>query len=218
MVKKKKQTVIVFCAHSDDQILGPGATLAKYSEEGKSIYTVIFSYGESSLPWLKPKVAIKTRVEEAQKADKVIGGKGIVFFGLKEGKFAEEVKKKNIKKKIQQMIIRKKPIKIFTHSIEDPHPDHRAVYHIVLEALDEIRYKCDIYSFDIWNPFNFRKTDLPKLYEDASKTFGKKTEAMKVFQSQKASLFALVWNVYVRAIAHGFHIHKLFAERFFKVR
>jgi hypothetical protein len=51
-----------------------------------------------------------------------------------------------------------------------------------------------------------------------SETFSKKTEALKVFESQKASLLALFWSVYVRAIVHGFHIHKRFAERFFKVR
>ena len=63
---KKKKSILVFCAHSDDEIFGPGATLAKYSRQGKKVYTVIFSYGESALAWLKPEVAIKTRIEEAK--------------------------------------------------------------------------------------------------------------------------------------------------------
>jgi len=215
---KKKKSILVFCAHSDDEIFGPGATLAKYSRQGKKVYTVIFSYGESALAWLKPEVAIKTRIEEAKKADKVIGGSGILFFGLKEGRFPTEIDKKNIKNKIQKIILSKRPIKIFTHSLEDPHPDHRAVCNAVLNSLNGIKYKCDVYSFDVWNPFFATKTSLPKLYEDITETFSKKIEALKIFKSQKASLLALFWSVYVRAVVHGFNIHKKYAERFFKVR
>ncbi|MBW2996483.1 PIG-L family deacetylase [Candidatus Woesearchaeota archaeon] len=215
---KNKQNVLVFCAHSDDQIFGPGATLAKYSKKGKKIYTVIFSYGENSLAWLKPALAIKTRVAEAKKADKIIGGSGVRFFGLKEGKFPEEIEEKKIKKKLQKIIMSRKPTKIFTHSREDPHPDHRAVYHAVMEALDGIKHKCSVFTFDVWNPFTIKKKHLPRLYEDVSESFPKKIKALKVFESQKASLLALFWSVYVRAIVHGFHIHKRFAERFFKIR
>jgi len=214
---KKKENVLVFCAHSDDQILGPGATLAKYSQQGKKISTIIFSYGESALAWLKPKLAIEIRVEESKQADKLIGGNGISFFELKEGKFQEEVEKKKIKNKIQKIVISKKPVKIFTHSPDDPHPDHRAVYNAVMQALDEIKYKCSVYVFDVWNPL-IRKNNTPRLYEDITETFSKKIKTLKVFKSQKASLLALFWSVYMRAIIHGFHIHKKFAERFFKVR
>lgn len=215
---KKKQNILVFCAHSDDQILGPGATLAKYAEQGKNIYTIIFSYGETGLLWLKPEIAIKTRINEAKKADKIIGGKGVILFGLKEGKFLEEAAQKNIKEKLIKIIKTKKPIKIFTHSPEDPHPDHRAVHKIVINALEKTRYKYDVFSFDIWNPFTIRKSSLPRLYEDVTETFPIKIEALKCFESQKIALFTLLWSVYVRALVHGSHIHTKYAERFFKIR
>ena len=103
-----KESVFVICAHSDDQILGPGGTLAKYAKEGKEIFTIIFSYGETSHFWLKKKVSAEIRVKEAQNADKVIGGSGVVFFGLKEGKFFEEVKNKDIKDKVKKLLKEKK--------------------------------------------------------------------------------------------------------------
>ena len=72
-------------------------------------------------PLLKPEIAIKTRVKESEEADKLMGGKGVKFYGLKEGKFAEEIEQKKIIAKMQKILISKKPTKIFTHSIEDPH-------------------------------------------------------------------------------------------------
>jgi len=212
------QNILVFCAHSDDQILGPGGTLAKYAKQGKSIYTIIFSYGEKSLAWLKPEIAIQTRVKEAKKADKIIGGKGVYFLGLKEGRFLKEVKQKELEKRIQKIIKEKKPEKIFTHSSEDPHPDHRAANKILLDILNKVKYKCDIYAFDVWNPFALRKTNLPKLYVDITETFPIKIKAIRIFESQKMALFTLIWSVYLRAVVHGLHINKKYGERFFKIR
>ena len=60
----KQENIFVFCAHSDDQIFGPGATLAKYASVGKGIYTVIFSYGRLSHPHFREEVIIETRVKE----------------------------------------------------------------------------------------------------------------------------------------------------------
>jgi len=215
---KKKENILVFCSHSDDQILGPGGTLAKYSKQGQNIYTIILSYGEASLAWLKPEIAIKTRVKEAEKADKIIGGKGIYFLGLKEGKFIEDLKEKKLDKIVKKIIKKKKPVKIFTHSIHDPHPDHKASNRIILDILKQMGYKCDVFSFDVWNPFIIKKTNLPKLYVDITETFPIKIKAIKIFQSQKIALFTLFWSVYLRAIIHGMHINKKYGERFFKIR
>lgn len=214
----KKQKILVFCAHSDDQIFGPGATLIKYAKKGHEISTYIFSYGESALAWLKEDEAIKIRVKEARQVDKFIGGKGVSFYGLREGRFFQQAEERNIREKIKKAIKEKKPDKIFTHSPDDPHPDHRAACSIVTEALDQTRFKGDLYVFDVWNPVTVRKRHLPRLYEDITDTFKLKVEALKKFESQKMALLSLLWSVYVRALIHGTHVNKRFAERFFKLR
>lgn len=214
----KKQTIMVFCAHSDDQIFGPGATIIKYAKQGHKVITYVFSYGESALPLLKPKEAAKIRVKESLKVDKYIGGKGIFFYGLSEGKFQEEAEKKKLHSKIVRTISKTKPDKIFTHSPDDPHPDHRAVYNIVMTSLESIKSGCDVYVFDVWNPVTIRKRHLPRLYEDVTGTFGMKVKALKKFESQKIALVTLLWSVYLRAIIHGMKIGKRYAERFFKAR
>jgi LmbE family N-acetylglucosaminyl deacetylase len=214
----RKPKILVFCAHSDDQILGPGGTLAKYAKEGKKIYTIILSHGETSLAWLKPEIAVETRIKEAKNADKIIGGKGVYFFGLKEGRFIVDLKEKRLEKKIIKIIRKRKPIKIFAHSSDDPHPDHRAAHKILINILEKMNYKCDVYSFDVWNPLTGRKKSLPRMYVDITDTFSIKIKALKAFQSQKIAIFTLLWSVYLRAIVHGLHINKRFGERFFKIR
>ena len=214
----KKDSVLVLCAHSDDQIFGPGGTIARYAKEGKTIYTVIFSFGETTHIHLKRSIAVSMRVKEAKVADRFIGGKGVKFLGLNEGKFEREAKEKGIYKKLEQIISDKRPSKIFTHSVDDIHSDHRAVYKIVTETYDSIRYKCEVYSFDVWNPINFRKRDQPRLYVDITDTFKTKLNALKCFESQKIAMISLLWSVYLRAIINGMHNNCRYAERFYKVR
>lgn len=216
--KTSKEKVMVFCAHSDDQIFGAGGTLAKYAKEGKEIFTVVFSFGEASHLWLRRRVTIEMRVEESQKADKIIGGSGVFFLGLKEGKFAEEIERKDIKKQIKRLISKKKPTKIFTHSIDDPMPDHRAVHKCITSTLDEMGYKCDVYTFDIWNLFNVRERKNPKMYVDITDTFKTKLKALKCFKSQWHAMLSLLWSIYFWAYIYGQRNNCRFAERFYKAR
>ncbi|MDO8660733.1 MAG: PIG-L family deacetylase, partial [Candidatus Woesearchaeota archaeon] len=83
------QTILTICAHNDDQIVGAGGTLAKYAAEGKRIRTVICSFGESSHPHLKREIIVERRVKESLRADKILGGSGVAYFGLAEGKFLQ---------------------------------------------------------------------------------------------------------------------------------
>ena len=213
-----KESVFVICAHSDDQILGPGGTLAKYAKQGKEIFTIILSYGETSHFWLKKKVSVEIRVKEAQNADNVIGGSGVVFFGLTEGKILEDVKDKKIKDRIKELIKEKKPIKIFTHSVDDAHDDHRAVYKIVTELTDEINYKGDLLSFDIWHIIDFKKREKPKLYVDITDNFKTKMKALHCFRSQRLVMLFPYINVYIKAFINGLKNDCKHAEKFYKIK
>ena len=217
-IKKKSPKILVFCAHPDDQIFGPGGTIARYAKEGKKIYTYIFSYGEMYPIWVKQKINIGVRVKEAQDADKVIGGSGVTFFGLKEGQFFKEYQEKKLNEKIKRILLQKNPEKIFIHSINDPHPDHKAIYTIITSLVDVLGLKTEIYSFDVWNPINFRERNEPKMFVDISKTFKLKLKALHCFRSQQVPLLFLLWSVYVRGFINGIRSSNLVAERFIKVK
>ncbi|MFH1072315.1 MAG: PIG-L deacetylase family protein, partial [Nanoarchaeota archaeon] len=222
--KGGQNSILVICAHSDDEIFGVGGTCAKYAKEGKPIYTVIFSYGERSHPHFKPAVARKMRMDEARKADKIIGGSGVIFLGLHEGKFREEFQEKQLAKFLAGLIRKHDPEKIFTHSSDDAHADHRAVHRIVLDVFDSLHCSANVYTFDIWNLFSFKQHDTPKLVVDITETFKKKRDALRCFRSQiNVFSYAVLNNflylaVFAKAILNGIKNDCRYAEVFRLVR
>ena len=214
---KDKETIIVFAAHSDDETIGCGGTIIKYSKEEKEVITVVFSSGEKSSPWLKKDFIVGNRKEEAKKIGEFIGCKETIFLGLEDMNLEKEVDKPKVRDAIKKIIGHFKPTAIFTHSKHDPHKDHKAVNRVVFETLDELdpKHKINVYVFEVWNVLN---ETIPRMYVDISDTFGRKIEAMKKFKSQKIYIYTLIIPVIIRAFLCGFHAKCRYAERFYKVR
>lgn len=216
--RMKKECVMVLCSHSDDQVFGAGGTLAKYAGEGKRVIIIVFSYGEKSHPWLKKKVTVKMRVNESQEAGKIIGAEKTIFYGIEEGRFREQIAERIIHEKLKNLFSRYKPARIFTHASDDPLPDHHELNEFVLQFCNNIDYKGDVLSFDVWNPVKIKERDMPRIVIDISGTFKTKIRALKCFESQWMSMASLLWTVYYRAIKNGISNHCRYAEVFYKIR
>ncbi len=215
MIKKKlSENILIFCAHSDDEIVGMGATIPKYVQEGKKVIVVIFSFGEKSHPHYKEEIISQIRLKETKHIDRFIGRKSL-FFGLTEGRIKEEAEKFKIDKRIESLINYFKPTKIFTLSELDPHPDHRAVHEVVVKTLNKIKYKGDLYAFEVWNIVNENK---PVMYVDISDTFDLKLRTLKQFRSQWLSIYLLWIPVYIRARLNGLKNNCKYAEKFYKLK
>ncbi|MCF7871402.1 PIG-L family deacetylase [Candidatus Woesearchaeota archaeon] len=225
---QKKKTILIICAHSDDQILGAGGTIKKYNEKGYEAHTIIFSYGELSHFHLKKDYVKEMRIKESEEAENIIGGKGITFYDHTDGQIKNETKTKQTHKLIKQKINELKPEKIFTHSQDDIHPDHRAVYQTVLDAYNELPKKTqkniEIYSFEISQLWNLKKRKTPVLVIDITTQFKAKIKALHAFKSQ-INIFShtyevnlLYLGVYVRAFIAGLIYKKKLAEIFYKIK
>ncbi len=212
-----KETIIVCSAHSDDFVIGAGGAIANYTNEGKKVIAVVFSYGEKSHPWLKEQIVQKMRSEETLEASKLLKCETI-FYDLRELHFLEDAKSRGVYEKFTALLRKEKPVKIFTHSNEDPHPDHKGVHEITLTCVTKLqRKKPEVYIYSVWNPVSF-KTIYPKLYVDISKTFSLKLAALKTFHSQKIHVAYPFVLLLFRAITEGFRIRKKFGEKFFRIR
>ena len=213
---RKKDKILVFSAHSDDFVIGAGGTIANYAGKGNKVQAIIFSYGESSHPWLKTKIVQNMRSRETFEACKLLRCKA-KFFYLKEGKFMEDYLNKGLKTEFIRLIEKYRPTKIFTHSNEDPHPDHKAVYEITLQMYEELSTKPELYIYSIWNPVSF-KTNYPSLYVDISKTLSLKMKALWKFKSQKVHIIYPVILLIYKAVKDGIKMRKRFGEHFFRIK
>ncbi|MBU0979297.1 MAG: PIG-L family deacetylase [Nanoarchaeota archaeon] len=213
-----KETIMVICAHSDDQIFGCGGSIIKYANEGNDIYTVIFSYGESSHPLMERKYAVETRVKESRRVDKFIKGKGVTFLGLYEKSMARQIKEKGIEERLKKLISQKKPDFIFTHSPSDPHPAHQICFRTVLKTVNSMNFRGNMYSFDIWNPIKIRGRRNPRLVVDITSTFHKKLKALQLFKSQRIAYITLFPLIFFSAVANGLAHDMRYAEVFLKIK
>jgi LmbE family N-acetylglucosaminyl deacetylase len=214
----RRETIMVICAHPDDEILGVGGTIAKYSQEGKRIISVIFSYGEKSHWWMQKKYTIETRVNESKEAGKVVGTYKTIFLGLKDFELKEEVKRKRNLALLEKVILKYRPSKIFTHSPDDMiYADHKAVWDSVEKVTKRTGYRGSIYVFNIW-AHDIRISKSPKLFVDISGTFWIKWKALKMFRSQHIYIVQLYPGLLWNAFRNGLINRCRFAEVFTKIK
>jgi LmbE family N-acetylglucosaminyl deacetylase len=213
----KKETILVMSAHSDDFVIGAGGTIKNYTDDGKRVMSIVFSYGEQSHPWLKEMVIQKMRAKEALDASTLLGCQTYVY-NLKEFQFTQDAKEKKFHATIMGFISKYKPTKIFTHSQEDPHPDHKAVHKITMDVFADITgKKPEVYTYSIWNPVSF-KTNYPSLYVNVTKSFRVKLKALKTFRSQKIHVAYPLFLLLYRAIKNGLKMRKRFGEQFYRIK
>lgn len=208
------ENVVVFCAHSDDELIGVGGTILKYSKKYR-IIKVIFSSGELSSPHLKQSHIIGERIKESEKISKKIGIKENIYFHLMDQKLSKFSDDEGVINKTKEVIEKYKPVKIFTLTSIDPHTDHRAVNKIVINVLRELNYRGEIYGYEVWNII---KLDEPIVYEDITTFMRKKIQLMKEFKTQWFYIYTLLIPTYIRAFLNGKKIKVKYAERFFKLQ
>ena len=209
------KTAIVFEAHSDDLAVGCIGTLLKLKKEDYEIIDVIFSAGQKSHPHYKEDVIINKRIQESENVGRRFGINQNIFFGLDDNKLKEEIVSKNIKERIRRILKKHHTKKIFINSSIDPHPDHRAVNEAVLDVINDLNYKADIYEYEVWN---ILKDNKPVIYVDISPYFKAKIAMMKSYRSQWAFMYPLIIAVYFRARFYGFKNDCKYAEKFYKIK
>ncbi|HLC22581.1 MAG TPA: PIG-L family deacetylase [Candidatus Nanoarchaeia archaeon] len=208
-------TVLIFCAHSDDEAIGVGGTIAKYVAEKKDVIKVVFSHGEKSIPHLQEEVVKKARLQETDAASAFIGIKETICLGLKDTKLKSEVQQPTVIRRVKKLILQYKPEKIYVPSALDPHPDHQAVNGVVLQIVDSLSKHYPVYAYEVWNVV---KETHPRVYVDVSLYMKKKLTYIRMFKSQWGYMFLLYLPTLFRSIVYGRKNGCTYAERFYKIR
>jgi N-acetylglucosamine malate deacetylase 1 len=131
--KSKTASLLAFGAHPDDIELGCGGVIAKETRAGRTAHFVVCSKGESATHGKPPQ-----RKKEAQKAAKALGAT-LEFLQLDgdahlEGRVAHAIKLAAAIRRIRPSIV------LAPSLVENQHPDHSRLGHLVLQATRLARY------------------------------------------------------------------------------
>ena len=158
--------ISVIAAHPDDEILGCGGTIFKFSRLGCIIDVLILSEGITAR-YKNDKDSINKEELEAlndkcRKANKIIGTSSVTIKNFPDNRF-DSIDLLKIVKTIEEFLDDKRPEVVFTHHRGDLNIDHQITNKAVVTACrpiakwsPNILFSFDILSSTEWN-FGYRE-------------------------------------------------------------
>jgi N-acetylglucosamine malate deacetylase 1 len=184
-------SVIVLAPHMDDEVIGPGGTVALHQRAGSAITFVFMTDGLASDPELKPgrmpadelqrrlRALGETRKNESRAAAKLLGVSDLRFLEGPDGSLEETPA---ILQQFCKILEERKPDLIYAPSLVDNHRDHWATNRTLRIALDRlspaITAKLIIRGYEVWTPLPANRM------ADISTVAELKRQAIDLFHSQ----------------------------------
>lgn len=128
--------VLCVAAHPDDEVIGPGGTLAKHAADGDDVHVCILSDGVTSrYDEVTPEVEeeIRERRSQAEEATEILGANSVSFHTFPDNQF-DSVPLLDIVKRVEEEMAEHEPEVIYTHHYGDLNVDHELTCRAVLTA------------------------------------------------------------------------------------
>jgi N-acetylglucosamine malate deacetylase 1 len=182
-----KKRVLVVAPHPDDEVLGVGGTIAKYSAQGDEVFVLMVS---GHLPPLYSREAYEETVSEAYSAFSVLGVKRSEFLEIPATMIGDQPLHE-VNGRISKVVSDFNP-HIVLCPYPDRHVDHRLVFDSVMVATRPVGVGRDIeivaayetLSETHWNAPHIEPNFTPNWVVDISGYIDTKLAALKCYKSQ----------------------------------
>lgn len=176
------KTVLVVAAHTDDEALGCGGTIARHVAEGDIVHAVFLADGVTSRHSTTSE-ELEQRNVAAERAHKILGISKIYMLGFPDNRM-DSVPLLDIVQKLEGVFDAVKPEVVYTHHCGDLNVDHRTSHNAVLTVCRPIPGASvkEVYAFEVlsateWNtpgeaPF------IPNVFVDISDYLETKMDAL----------------------------------------
>jgi N-acetylglucosamine malate deacetylase 1 len=187
-------TILVVVAHPDDELLGCGASIAKWTKAGKVVHILIMAEGSTSRDVSRD---VDTKNEElsllatsAHQAAEIIGAASVKLLGFPDNRM-DSLDRLDVLKAVETEIDQLQPHTVITHHCGDVNIDHRIIHEAVVTAC---RPQPDhpvrrLLAFEVpssteYQPPSSNAAFQPNWFEDVSETLNLKIDALKVYRSE----------------------------------
>lgn len=204
--------ILILSPHTDDAELGCGGSITKFLENGDSIYWIVFSTAEESLPAGLPKNTLEREFLN------VTQNLGLCNEEIQVCNFKVRYLHENRQQILDKLIeVRKKfkPDLVIGPSINDYHQDHQIIANEMIRAF---KTTASIISYELpWNHITFNTQLFIKLKDEH---MSKKCDLLKNYKSQymKERLYFSEEFIFGLARSRGVQCNSKYAEAFEVIR
>jgi len=189
--------ILVIAAHPDDEVLGCGGSICKWSKKGYEVNVLILAEGITSRDSKRDRNLRESELSELEKsakeANSILGVKSLQFLCFPDNRL-DSVDLLDIIKSIEDKINELKPEMVVTHHVGDLNIDHYLIHKAVLTACRPYPQQIvkKILTFEVlsstdWNSYTSNTTFMPNWFEDISDTLENKKRALNAYASEMKS-------------------------------
>jgi N-acetylglucosamine malate deacetylase 1 len=176
--------VLALTAHSDDEVLGCGGTLAKHVHKGDKVYLIVVSDGVSS----REKKEKYLRDQALLLSCNILGIQLLHQFDFKDNQL-DRYPLLDLVQALEQQTQKIQFDTVYTHSNKDLNIDHRVVHDIALTRFRPLPDETvrEIYAFETLSATHWHDPDRvfsPRLFVDVEKYWDKKIKALEAYDME----------------------------------
>jgi N-acetylglucosamine malate deacetylase 1 len=174
--------VLAFAPHPDDEIAGPGGALCLHRRAGDPVRVVVATDGVAGDPDRRFDQATYTerRRDESRRGLAVLGVHDVEFWGFPD---SCQLSVNDLELGLQHALASlqsARPAIVYLPWAHEGHPDHHALHHVVVRALDRSGFEGLALGYEVWNAM------LPDAVLEVTTVMQQKERAMLAYESQTA--------------------------------
>lgn len=215
--------ILVVAAHTDDEAMGCGGTIARHVAEGDNVHLLFMTDGVGSREVVGEE--INERLSAAQQAAKILGVSSFTNLSFPDNRM-DSVALLDIVKEVEVVISKIAPEIIYTHHIGDLNVDHQVTHKVVMTACRPqpgFSVK-SIYAFEVLSSTEWQTPSvspfLPNVFIDITEYLTVKIRASEAYYEEMREVphTRSLQHIELLAKHRGYSVGIYAAEAFMLVR